>query len=140
MKDAPDAFPMVHCFFGSPDDFLIYIRETWPKCGVSQIHIRRFDDGQWAVFQPERRTVVIDQNELYEMALIGYAMKRENIEREQERIRLLLATDGFAHPPASVPKAKPAKRHLSPEGRARIIAGTKARWARYRKARKGGRK
>lgn len=94
-----------------------------------------------------------DERELLEMALIGYAMKREQIEREQERVRLLLhvaTTDKPLHPvfqnqlnrmKAQAVASKP-RRHFSAEARARIVAATKARWARYRreKARKGGRK
>ena len=40
-------------------------------------------------------------------------------------------------PPAALAPVKP-KRNISPEGRARIIAATKARWARQRAAKRAG--
>jgi len=43
-----------------------------------------------------------------------------------------VAAKSVAAKPAAAPK--PAKRQMSPEGRARIVAATKKRWAAFRKA------
>lgn len=102
-----------------------------------------------------------DERELLEMALAGYALKRADVERQIERVRVrvMMAMEPaqthvmgrFGPIPVNPPtqkflNRKPAKwarkpRKLSPEGRARIIAATKRRWARVRREnpRKGGR-
>jgi hypothetical protein len=66
-------------------------------------------------------------------ALIGYRQKRAELDAAIADLRRRL--DGGA-PVAAAAQPKPAKkkRHLSPEGRARIIAATKKRWAALRRA------
>lgn len=67
-------------------------------------------------------------------ALAGYQWKRAEIDARMADLRKRIA----AHSPGSAvkPVAAPAKkkRRLSPEGRARIVAATKKRWAAARKA------
>lgn len=99
---------------------------------------------------------MIEQTELYEMALAGYALRRAAIEQDIERVRLLLAIgDRPAEPLTPAERAKVARysrakrkgarpsrvlgiprpaRKLSAAGRAAIIAATKKRWAKYRRA------
>jgi hypothetical protein len=73
-------------------------------------------------------------NDLLAAALVGYQRKLTEIDVCIAGLRERIA----AHSPASSakPTAAPAKkkRRLSPEGRARIIAATKKRWAAVRKA------
>lgn len=73
-------------------------------------------------------------NDLLAAALVGYQRKLTEIDVCIAGLRERIA----AHSPASSakPTAAPAKkkRRLSPEGRARIIAATKKRWAGVRKA------
>lgn len=66
-------------------------------------------------------------------ALAGYQCKLAEIEERMAEIRARIAA---ASPASSAKAAAPAKkkRRLSPEGRARIIAATKKRWAAVRKA------
>jgi hypothetical protein len=71
--------------------------------------------------------------ELLVAALAGYQLKLTEIEARMADLRNRIAgVSGGAAPkkPASAPK----KRRLSPEGRARIIAATKKRWAAVRAA------
>ena len=67
-------------------------------------------------------------------ALAGYQCKRAEIDARIADLRNRIAA--YSAAPAAKPAAAPAKkkRRLSPEGRARIIAATKKRWAAVRKA------
>jgi hypothetical protein len=67
-------------------------------------------------------------------ALAGYQCKLAEIEARMDDLRKRIAAASPA--PSAKPAAAPAKkkRRLSPEGRARIIAATKKRWAAVRKA------
>ena len=70
-------------------------------------------------------------NELLEHALVGYAARRAEIEQRINDIRLRLRGTLDADLPRH-------RRVLSPEGRARIIAATKRRWAKARRAKGAG--
>jgi len=79
----------------------------------------------------------IANHELLAAALIGYQHQLEQIDAKIAGIRAQLG-----HAPAS--PASPAaasgprpKRHISAEGRARIAAAQRARWAKSRKKAKG---
>jgi hypothetical protein len=63
-------------------------------------------------------------NELLEMALLGYKTKREEVIRKMSEIEGLLRSQG------PVAAAKP-KRKLSAAGRRAIRAGVKKRWAAF---------
>jgi hypothetical protein len=63
---------------------------------------------------------------LLEHALDGFATRRAEVEQRINEIRLRLRGSQAAVPP-------PKRRVLSPEGRARIIAATKRRWAKARR-------
>jgi hypothetical protein len=67
-------------------------------------------------------------------ALAGYQWKLAEIDAcmADLRARIAAASPGLSAKPAAAPAKK--KRRLSPEGRARIIAATKKRWAAVRKA------
>ncbi len=71
--------------------------------------------------------------DLLATALIGYRQRRAELDAAIFELRRRI--DGGA-PIAAAAKTKPArkKRRLSPEGRARIIAATKKRWAAARRA------
>ena len=65
-------------------------------------------------------------------ALAGYQLKLTEIEARMADLRMQIAGGGAVKAPAA---AKPVKkRRLSAEGRARIIAATKKRWAAVRAA------
>jgi hypothetical protein len=64
-------------------------------------------------------------------ALAGYQCKLEEIQARMAEIKAQLS--GASSPAKAAGPAK-KKRRLSPEGRARIIAATKKRWAAVRKA------
>ena len=73
-------------------------------------------------------------------ALAGLEVQRARIDGQIAEVRALMGRRGPGRPPAaarSVSAATPApkkkRRKLSPEGRARIIAATKKRWAAIRK-------
>jgi hypothetical protein len=51
-----------------------------------------------------------------------------------KKVRALLAGVQPMIAPAIAKKAKPAKRQISPEGKARIVAAQKKRWAAKRKS------
>ena len=70
--------------------------------------------------------MTIATKELLEHALMGYEALRAEIERKMNDILLRLHGDQGAAPPQK-------RRVLSPEGRARIIAATKRRWALVRR-------
>jgi hypothetical protein len=70
--------------------------------------------------------MTIPKNELLEHALIGFEAQRAEIDRKIADIQLQLRGNESADAPRP-------KRVLSPEGRARIIAATKKRWARLRR-------
>lgn len=77
----------------------------------------------------------IKERELLEMALIGFGMRAAEIDRQISSVRAQLA---LGETPASVKRiaehTTPGFRKLSPEGRARIVAATRKRWAAYRRA------
>jgi hypothetical protein len=78
--------------------------------------------------------MTIQQTELLQYALIGFEAQRADVERRMAEIRLQL--NGPAEKDQAAPKAKRRRRRkMSPEGRARIIAATKLRWEKWRKAR-----
>jgi hypothetical protein len=70
--------------------------------------------------------MTIPTNELLEHALVGYEARRADIERRIDDIQIRLRGNQDVAPPRK-------RRVLSPEGRARIIAATKRRWARVRR-------
>ena len=83
--------------------------------------------------------MTIEETELLQHALIGFEAKRADVERRMAEIRLQLSGGAAANQAA--PKAKRRRRRkMSPEGRARIIAATKLRWEKWRKARGGKKK
>jgi hypothetical protein len=73
---------------------------------------------------------MIDRTELLQQALVGYQMRRQEIETRMEGLRQQLA--GAARVEVDRPK-----RQLSAKGRRSLIAATKKRW---REAKKGGRR
>ena len=76
-----------------------------------------------------------NERELVEMALMGYAMKREAIEREIERVRLMLAIDatkGHSDYPAALRAFRQSLEPARDGVRYRRVA-------KREKARKGGR-
>lgn len=75
----------------------------------------------------------VDHVTLLQAALEGLLLQKQRIEEQIREVRSLL---GGRHkkqePPAlDVAGAKPKKRRLSAEARARIAAGQKRRWAEY---------
>ena len=70
--------------------------------------------------------MTIPTNELLEHALAGCEARRAEIDRKINDIRLRIGGNADAEPPRP-------RRVLSPEGRARIIAATKRRWAKARR-------
>ena len=66
-------------------------------------------------------------------ALAGYQQQLEQIESKMGELRRRLGK-----PPGTAAKAKkaPKKHRISPEGRERIAAAQRARWARANKAKK----
>lgn len=98
------------------------------------------------------------ERELLEMLLLGYGLKAAQLAQQIEEVRARLARacnadliTQFGKPatlnprkaarasnaPAELPACCEPKRRrprLSPAGRARIVAATKARWARFHKA------
>jgi hypothetical protein len=72
--------------------------------------------------------------DLLAAALVGYQRRITEIDARMADLRQRIAAASPA--PSAKPAAAPArkKRRLSPEGRARIIAATKKRWAAVRKA------
>ena len=73
--------------------------------------------------------MTISQKELLEYALVGFEARRAEIKHKIADIRLRLGGSRDVVP-------APKRRVLSPEGRARIIAATKRRWAKARRAKK----
>ena len=76
------------------------------------------------------------RTELLQHALLGFEARRQEIDRQIKELRQRL--DG----PPEAPQPKPGRRrrrHLSPEGRANIIAATKRRWAKVRREKRAGR-
>ena len=79
--------------------------------------------------------------DLLNAALVGLEAQKQRIEGHIAEVRALLGKRGPGRPPATAQvsastETKPRKRRkrkLSPEGRARIIAATKKRWAEYKK-------
>src|ERR1039457_3375991 len=72
-----------------------------------------------------------------EAALVGYQQHRHQIEEKMADLRRMLGQAPAAAPAAKrARKAAPAKQkhRMSPEGRARIAAAQRARWAKAKKA------
>ena len=55
--------------------------------------------------------------------------QREAIQRALEALRGISGSSSLSSAKGKAPRSRSRKRHLSPEGRARIIAATKKRWA-----------
>jgi hypothetical protein len=70
----------------------------------------------------------IPETELLEHALIGYQKRRDEI--EAARLQLAARIDDLKESADFAPRPR---RRLSPEGRGRIIAATKRRWAKLRR-------
>jgi hypothetical protein len=75
--------------------------------------------------------MTIATKELLEHALVGYEARRAEVEQKIAEIRLRLRGNQAAEAPRR-------RRVLSPEGRARIIAATKRRWAKARRFKRPG--
>jgi|ERR1035437_162032 hypothetical protein len=74
-----------------------------------------------------------------EAALVGYQQHLQQIEAKMADLRRMLKQVPAAAPAAKrARKAAPAKQkhRMSPEGRARIAAAQRARWAKVKKAQK----
>ncbi len=88
------------------------------------------------------KRLTISDDELLRHALIGYQVRLGEIQAAMRDIDVKLSqpTRGRRNEAAAAsdrarPKRK-RRRHLSPEGRAAIIAGIKKRWARVRRERR----
>jgi len=70
-----------------------------------------------------------------EAALVGYQRQLEEIQEKMAELRRRLGgTAGRASTPRSGGESKaPRKHRMSPEGRARIAAAQKARWAKFKR-------
>jgi hypothetical protein len=73
-------------------------------------------------------------------ALAGLEAQRTRLEGQIAEVRALMGRRGPGRPPAAklgalaeMPARRRKRRKLSPEGRARIIAATKKRWAAIRR-------
>ena len=75
-----------------------------------------------------------------EAALVGYQQQLQQIEAKMAELRRMLGEKPAEAPAAKrAPKAAPAKKQkhrMSAEGRARIAAAQRARWAKTKKAHK----
>ena len=60
--------------------------------------------------------------------------QREAIQLALQELRSITGSGSSPSANNTAPRGRPRKRHLSPEGRARIIAATKKRWAAQRAA------
>lgn len=74
---------------------------------------------------------MLENRELLEMALVGYRVQVQALSEKITAIEIQLR--GEQPGPALVTKRK-KKRHMTPEGRARISAAAKKRWAKIRRA------
>ena len=83
-------------------------------------------------------------SEILAAALSGLEEQRNRIDRQIAEVRAMMGKRGPGRPPAAEKAAAPvavakraytkrAKRKLSAEGRARIIAAAKKRWAAFKK-------
>jgi hypothetical protein len=70
-------------------------------------------------------------------ALLGYQHQLEHIEAKMAELRRQLGGTHKAASTAAKPAAGPRKHRMSAEGRARIAAAQRARWAKVKKAKKG---
>ena len=83
-------------------------------------------------------SISLDKSTL-EAALLGYQQHLQQIEAKMAELRRMLKQTPAAAPSAKrAPKAAPAKQkhRMSAEGRARIAAAQRARWAKSKKAQK----
>ena len=74
-----------------------------------------------------------------EAALVGYQQQLQQIETKMAEIRRLVQGGSSAgsspkRTPAATAAAKSSKHRMSPEGRARIAAAQRARWAKAKGA------
>jgi hypothetical protein len=70
---------------------------------------------------------------ILQAALLGYQQQLEEINAKISDLRRRLGTRGST-PSAAAPTRSPAKKHrISPEGRARIAAAQRRRWAAAKK-------
>lgn len=67
-----------------------------------------------------------------EAALLGYQRQLEEIQSKMAELRRRLGGKGPA-PAVASPGKSPRKHRMSAEGRARIAAAQKARWAKFKK-------
>jgi len=72
-----------------------------------------------------------------EAALVGYQQQLQSIEMKMSELRRKLGKPAAGPIPAKpAAKAAPRKHRMSAEGRARIAAAQRARWAKQKKAQK----
>jgi peptidoglycan hydrolase CwlO-like protein len=77
----------------------------------------------------------LDQGTL-QAALLGYQHQLEQIETKMAELRRQLGGTARKTAPAAKPAAGPRKHRMSAEGRARIAAAQRARWAKVKKGKK----
>ena len=70
---------------------------------------------------------------ILQAALLGYQQQLEEINAKIADLRRRLGTRGSAPPTAAAPRAPQKKHRISPEGRARIAAAQRRRWAAAKK-------
>jgi hypothetical protein len=85
-------------------------------------------------------TMTIPRSELLQHALIGLEAQRAELERRMADIRLRLTGGAPAAPEAPKISHRRRRRKMSPEGRAAIIAATKLRWAKWRRAKRAAKR
>jgi hypothetical protein len=71
--------------------------------------------------------------DLLQAALVGYQRRLAEIDAHMADLRARVSGRAQQLAPRET-ESRPKKRRLSPEGRARIVAATKKRWAALRKA------
>ena len=71
-----------------------------------------------------------------EAALVGYQQQLQVIETKMTELRRRLGKPAGPGPVKKAVKSSPRKHRMSAEGRARIAAAQRARWAKTKKAQK----
>lgn len=71
-----------------------------------------------------------------EAALVGYQQQLQQIETKMSELRRKLGKPAGPIPAKPAAKAAPRKHRMSAEGRARIAAAQRARWAKQKKTQK----